>query len=610
MPPLLEVIEVKRSPTIATRWNLHCEHCVRGICYFPPGLQGQFEMQSSLAEGQQVQYSPVNITIDAIPIWGQCHKKVGNNFILRDESGGGDCIRCFHLNLRSKNVLQVLTEGLDKCYTSEEAARNTCPKANSVTSHVVKEILLYKVRDMNGEPTKREYCPINGKFSFIYNINDGSDTKVECPYYTSQADNCPSGSTFNLHFKRCSFEDHDITFDCLGHWDGPNNQKYLTLLDTRVGGDQRPHYRCALFQEDSKTGIVNIAFSSDSTCGTDLVSATEGYEVLTLQKQPESEWPVEVMTSICRFPNWSQGVWEHLHIDGNGLTYRDHSSFKTYNLRCIGSDTGVRERIPVYVKSHCGEEKEYNCLWLKKRSNNVLEFQLSQKASAYYDDTLCDDENFDSQIWITQARLDRSEESPCPVSGLYTGNIPDETSLCARLSSNCESLDVMFYSVMDCATHQVFDDREYRCLGQWKEGNLLYTYTYTQRTDTSAHECFVGSIMSSHEIYIIEAGEHCDRKLDPFRFGMKLLRKGSCTQNITNTPNAGKVIPSPTTRPTPIPYRPSSARPPWKTMTEPPLVDIETNDVASHSSAPGMLACRYLVVLVYSILKFYVLYGS
>lgn len=55
-----------------------------------------------------------------------------------------------------------------------------------------------------------------------------------------------------------------------------------------------------LFQEDSKTGIVNIAFSSDSTCGTDLVSATEGYEVLTLQKQPESEWPVEVMTSICR----------------------------------------------------------------------------------------------------------------------------------------------------------------------------------------------------------------------------------------------------------------------------------------------------------------------
>lgn len=120
--------------------------------------------------------------------------------------------------------------------------------------------------------------------------------------------------------------------------------------------------------------------------------------------------------------------------------------------------------------------------------------------------------------------LDKNEESPCPVSGLYTGNIPDETSLCARLSSNCESLDVMFYSVMDCASHQVFEDREYRCLGQWKEGNLLYTYT--QRTDASAYECFVGFIMSNHEIYIIEAGEHCDRKLDPFRFGMKLLRKG------------------------------------------------------------------------------------
>lgn len=55
-----------------------------GICYFPPGLQGQFEMQSSLAEGQQVQYSTVNITIGTIPIWGQCHKKVGNNYILID----------------------------------------------------------------------------------------------------------------------------------------------------------------------------------------------------------------------------------------------------------------------------------------------------------------------------------------------------------------------------------------------------------------------------------------------------------------------------------------------------------------------------------------------
>lgn len=77
---------------------------------------------------------------------------------------------------------------------------------------------------------------------------------------------------------------------------------------------------------------------------------------------------------------------------------------------------------------------------------------------------------------------------------------------------------------MDCATQQVFDDRQYRCLGQWKEGNFLYTYT--QRTDASAHECFVGFLVSSHEVYIIEAGEHCDRKLDPVRYGMKLLRNG------------------------------------------------------------------------------------
>lgn len=55
----------------------------------------------------------------------------------------------------------------------------------------------------------------------------------------------------------------DITFDCLGHWDGPNNQKYLTLLDTRVGGDQRPHYRCAV--SSNYIYICNIHFNSTGT---------------------------------------------------------------------------------------------------------------------------------------------------------------------------------------------------------------------------------------------------------------------------------------------------------------------------------------------------------
>lgn len=45
------------------------------------------------------------------------------------------------------------------------------------------------------------------------------------------------------------------------------------------------------------------------------------------------------------------------------------------------------------------------------------------------------------------AGQDRMEESPCPVSGLYTGHIPDETSLCAKLSSECAKPETMHYAV-------------------------------------------------------------------------------------------------------------------------------------------------------------------
>jgi hypothetical protein len=43
-------------------------------------------MQSTaVAPGGQVQYSQVNITAEAIlPIWGHCHRRLGNSVILTD----------------------------------------------------------------------------------------------------------------------------------------------------------------------------------------------------------------------------------------------------------------------------------------------------------------------------------------------------------------------------------------------------------------------------------------------------------------------------------------------------------------------------------------------
>jgi hypothetical protein len=67
-------------------------------------------------------------------------------------------------------------------------------------------------------------------------------------------------------------------------------------------------------------------------------------------------------------------------------------------------------------------------------------------------------------------------------------------------------------------------EREYRCLGQWEEDGLMYTYT--QRRDVGTYECFVGFIISNNEIHIKEAGDHCQRNIDPMHYGMKLTRKG------------------------------------------------------------------------------------
>ena len=58
------------------------------------------------------------------------------------------------------------------------------------------------------------YCPFNGRFNFIYNVNDGSESTTECPDPVSELDNCPSGSALNLRFRRCSFENRGKFGSC------------------------------------------------------------------------------------------------------------------------------------------------------------------------------------------------------------------------------------------------------------------------------------------------------------------------------------------------------------------------------------------------------------
>lgn len=118
-----------------------------------------------------------------------------------------------------------------------------------------------ETKDIDGANTNSEYCPIDGKFSVKYRINDES-RKQNCMERDVSLDTCPSGSTLNLRFGECSqnygklknstHESNIIPhffsseFGCLGHWDGPNDQKYLALRDNRHSKSGKPRYRCAV----------------------------------------------------------------------------------------------------------------------------------------------------------------------------------------------------------------------------------------------------------------------------------------------------------------------------------------------------------------------------
>lgn len=168
-------------------------------------------------------------------------------------------------------------------------------------------------------------------------------------------------------------------------------------------------------------------------------------------------------------------------------------------------------------------------MWVKKRSANILEFQIGTRTGTNASAIICDDMYFDDSRWLTQARLDHNQVmSPCPVNGEFTGLIPDALGLCAKLSSECHSPDNMHYEVSACNYDEVYEEREYRCLGQWEEKGLVYTYT--QRRDVGTYECFVGGMMSDKKIFIKEAGEHCQRHVNPYRYGMELNKIGELTK--------------------------------------------------------------------------------
>ena len=83
-----------------------------------------------------------------------------------DDTGGLTCYKCFNLVLRSSNVLQIHTAGLDKCYTTEERAIADCPSDMMIRERRAREIMLYR------KSISRKICKKTKKSAITY-VNSG-----------------------------------------------------------------------------------------------------------------------------------------------------------------------------------------------------------------------------------------------------------------------------------------------------------------------------------------------------------------------------------------------------------------------------------------------------
>lgn len=162
-------------------------------------------------------------------------------------------------------------------------------------------------------------------------------------------------------------------------------------------------------------------------------------------------------------------------------------------------------------------------------------FSSGRETSRTHNESLCDEENFSDNTWVTQGRYDASEPTPYPIIGEYTGVIPDTDGLCAKLYSDCNNPEIMFYTIFNCFNRsEVYEEREYRCLGAWNEDGLIYTFTQRRDMVGMGHECFVGLVTAKGDLYLREAGTNCERGQEPLKYGMRLSQVSKCYAQVHN----------------------------------------------------------------------------
>ncbi|XP_076371132.1 uncharacterized protein LOC143256991 isoform X2 [Tachypleus tridentatus] len=499
-------------------------------CYFPSELQGHYIVQAQASPGfggPYVRYSDVTVEKNSITPWGRCEQQYQKNIILSEK--WKKCMRCFHLTFKTPNVIQIHTEGFTTCHTTVEAALATCPDEELIFKGRFTEIMMYRKNNPRDTfSVQNVFCPINGRFRFTFHGNNGN-YRCDDPY--PELSNCPYGNTLEFRFHQCTFPDTSKRFLCLGDWQGLNNERYVALMDLSEEIDTKPRFRCGLYGEDSSTGRRYLSLSEDSTCVSGLVSSSNGYETFSLTSLPSRSLPAPVLTTMCEFPSWFQGRWENVEVSGNKFVYEDYRKLQAITAWCVTMETNNPfELFHIYTITQCGDEA-YNCVWLQQKARNIMEIQLGVFPSSEYIPSFCHSHQFDPHTWITLGRIDVTETESCRISGTYTGAASGGERLCAKLAADCENPDILFYSIRDCKDNLYsYREREYRCLGNWEENGILYTYV--QRQDIPGFQCLSGKLIrNEEEVSIKDTGQNCLRGYEPYSYDVKVTRNTTCSQN-------------------------------------------------------------------------------
>lgn len=119
--------------------------------------------------------------------------------------------------------------------------------------------------------------------------------------------------------------------------------------------DTLAKFRCAMYRQDPITRRVFVSLSPDSTCKTDLVNATVGFESMVLSPTYLGTSLVQAERDVCKWPYWMQGEWHETSVRGSEMIFRDatNPTRTSYRTTCLLRQQVAdgEEKIQTYVQT-------------------------------------------------------------------------------------------------------------------------------------------------------------------------------------------------------------------------------------------------------------------